>query len=133
MERARGLEERLAPYGATPTLTSEMHSILGSEVEGLSPVLEAHYAHYFSNRAVIVAAHQRTLGDRENEIRNLKGLLAELEARIKALSDVQEQRRKAVSSGVTTTSSAAESPGDGVSQDAPLGRASRCARYRSLK
>jgi len=90
------LEERLAPYGATHTLTNEMHSILGSEFEALSPALEAHYAQYFSNRGVIVAARQRTLGDRENEIRKLRGLLAELDARIKALGDVQEQRRKAV-------------------------------------
>ena len=51
---------------------------------------------YFSNRAAIVAARQRTLGDRENEIRKLRGLLAELDARVKALGDVQEQRRKAV-------------------------------------
>lgn len=90
------LEERLAPYGATHTLTNEMHSILGSEFEALSPALEAHYAQYFSNRAVVVAARQRTLGDRENEIRSLRGLVAELDARIKALGDVQEQRRKAV-------------------------------------
>jgi len=89
------LEERLQPYGSTPTLNNEMHSILGSEFGGLSPALEAHYARYFSNRAAIVAARQRTLGDRENEIRNLKANVAELDARIKALGDVQEQRRKA--------------------------------------
>src|SRR5439155_1758784 len=38
------LEERLKPYGTTPTLDNEMHSILGSEFDGLSPALEAHYA-----------------------------------------------------------------------------------------
>jgi hypothetical protein len=89
------LAERLEPYGSTPTLHNEIHSILGSEFGGLSPALETYYAQYFSNRAAIVAARQRTLGDRENEIRNLKAQVDDLSARLAALADAQKQRRLA--------------------------------------
>ena len=87
------LEERLRPYGAGPTLINEIHSFLGSEFDGLSPVLEAHYAQFFANRAAVVAARQRTLGAREDEIRRLKAEVADLDARIATLRDTQEQRR----------------------------------------
>jgi hypothetical protein len=79
------LGERLKPYGSTPTLDNEIHSILGSEFDGLSPALEAHYAQFFSNRAAVVAFRQRTLGAREDEMDRLKGDIAGLEARIDAL------------------------------------------------
>ncbi len=36
---------------------NELHSILGTEFANLSPVLEAHYAKYFTNRSQIVVAH----------------------------------------------------------------------------
>ena len=87
------LEERLRPYGGSPTLTNEIHSILGSEFDGLSPALEAHYAHYFANRSAVVAARQRTLGSREDEIRRLKADVDDLDARITTLRDNQEQLR----------------------------------------
>ena len=89
------LEERLKPYGSTPTLPNEMHSILGSEFDGLSPVLEAHYAQYFANRAAILAARQRTLGTREDEIRRLKASVDDLDAQIEALKSAQEDLRTA--------------------------------------
>ena len=87
------LEERLRPYGVSPTLTNEIHSILGSEFDGLTPALEAHYAQYFANRAAGVAARQRTLGSREDEIRRLKAEVDDLDARITTLRDTQEQLR----------------------------------------
>ncbi len=87
------LEERLRPYAGSPTLTNEIHSILGSEFDGLSPALETHYAQYFQNRAAVVAARQRTLGGREDEIRRLKAEVDELDARINTLRDTQEQLR----------------------------------------
>jgi len=61
------LEERLKPYGSGPTLTNEIHSILGSEFDGLSPTLEAHYAQFFANRSSVVAppAHPRDPGGRD--------------------------------------------------------------------
>lgn len=87
------LEERLQAYGSTPTLLNEMHAILGSEFEGLSATLEAHYAQFFSNRAAVVAVRQRILGSREDEIRRLRADADALDARIEALKADQEQRR----------------------------------------
>jgi uncharacterized protein involved in exopolysaccharide biosynthesis len=79
------LEERLKPYAGLPTMTNEIHSILGSEFDGLSPALEAHYAQYFSDRSSVVAARQRTLGAREEEITRLRAEVDELDGRIETL------------------------------------------------
>ena len=87
------LEERLRPYASSPTLHNEIHSILGTEFAGLSPALEAHYAQFFSDRAAVVAAHQRTLGAREDEIRRLRAELDDLDARITTLKADQERIR----------------------------------------
>jgi hypothetical protein len=99
MEAARAgndrLEERLKPYGTTPALDNEIHSILGSEFDGLSPALEAHYALYFTNRAALVADRQRTLGAREDEMHRLNAEIDALDARITALKDGQEALRSA--------------------------------------
>jgi len=89
------LEARLKPYGSGPTLVNEIHSILGSEFDGLSPSLEAHYAQFFADRAAVVSTRQRTLGSREDEIAALKAEVDELDARITALKDTQEELRAA--------------------------------------
>lgn len=39
---------------------NELHSIIGTEFADLSPELEAHYALYFSDRAAIVALHDKS-------------------------------------------------------------------------
>jgi predicted nucleic acid-binding Zn-ribbon protein len=51
----------------------------------LSPALEAHYAQYFSDRAAVVAARQRTLGAREDEISRLRAEVDDLDNRIETL------------------------------------------------
>jgi hypothetical protein len=53
------LRERMAGYAKSEPgeEENELHSILGTEVAKLSPMLEEHYARYFANRSVIVAAH----------------------------------------------------------------------------
>jgi hypothetical protein len=89
------LEERLRPYGEGATLVNEMHSILGSEFSGLSPALEAHYAQFFSDRSVVVAARQRTLGAREDEMRRLEAEVDDLASRITALRAAQDELRAA--------------------------------------
>lgn len=87
------LEERLRPYGGGPTLSNEVHSILGSEFGGLSPALEAHYAQFFADRSRVVASRQRTLGAREDEITRLKAEVDALEARIASLKEGQDALR----------------------------------------
>lgn len=87
------LAERLRPYGGGPTLDNEIHSILGSEFDGLSPALEAHYAQFFADRSQVVAARRRTLGQREDDIRTRKAEVADLDARISSLKDTQQELR----------------------------------------
>ena len=89
------LEERLKPYAGLPTLTNEIHSILGSEFDGLSPALEAHYAQYFSDRGAVLGARQRTLGARENEISRLRAEVADLDDRIETLRSTLISQRAA--------------------------------------
>ncbi|WP_309739290.1 MULTISPECIES: hypothetical protein [unclassified Chamaesiphon] len=44
------------------SVDSELHSILGTEVRNLSPELETHYRHYFTDRSSIVALSERYEG-----------------------------------------------------------------------
>ncbi|MBH0131467.1 hypothetical protein I6E56_13990 [Salinibacterium sp. NK8237] len=39
---------------------NELHSIVGTEFADLSPELEAHYAEYFTDRATVVALHEKS-------------------------------------------------------------------------
>jgi hypothetical protein len=89
------LEERLKPYAGLPTLINEIHSILGSEFDGLSPALEAHYAQYFRDRSAVVAARQRTLGARESEMARLRAEIDDLDDRIETLRATLISRRAA--------------------------------------
>jgi hypothetical protein len=82
------LHQRMAGYAKSEPgeEANELHSILGTEYTQLSPLLEAHYAKYFTNRAQVVTEHSRyqavfdtRRGELENElsnIRNEKGQLA---------------------------------------------------------
>lgn len=83
------LEERLKAYDPGPTVVNEIHSILGSEFDGLSPALEAHYAMFFTDRRAVLAARQRTLGAREDDMAERKAAVTELDARIEGLKDRQ--------------------------------------------
>ena len=74
------LEERMRAYEAGPTLVNEIHSVLGSEFDGLSPALEAHYAQFFTSRAAILAARQRTLGVLEDRMDQLRVEIDDLDA-----------------------------------------------------
>jgi hypothetical protein len=79
------LEERLAIYaeGANDTL-NEVHSLLGTEFGGLPAELEAHFDRYI-DRAAVTAAYDRTLGSRQQELRRLKAVIAETEARLEEM------------------------------------------------
>jgi hypothetical protein len=84
------LRERMTGYTQSEPgeEMNELHSILGTEFANLSPTLETHYAKYFAQRSVIVAAHaaySAVFNDRRTEleselatIRNLKGQLGVL-------------------------------------------------------
>ena len=73
--RAKGPDEQM----------SELHSVLATEFARLPPALEAHYSEYFSNRQVVVQAHDRTLGYREQEICVLRTQIDQLQRNIAGL------------------------------------------------
>ncbi len=54
-------QERMAFYARTEPAErdNELHSIIGTEVASISPELEAHYSHYFTNRQQVVALSQK--------------------------------------------------------------------------
>lgn len=79
------LEERLAVYVAMDEDTrNEVHSVVGTEFAGLSPMLEQHFSEYF-DRARVLDAFARTLGGREDAIRGLEATVKDTEAQIDPL------------------------------------------------
>lgn len=93
------LEERLQVYAVRSEDTlNEVHSVLGTEFADLSSPLEAHYGQYF-DRARVLDAYNRALGNREAEIRSLKARidqtgtrLTALDAELSALKDANDIR-----------------------------------------
>jgi hypothetical protein len=80
------IEERLEVYSVRSEDTlNEVHSVLGTEFGDLSPALEAHYAKYI-DRAKVLSAYRRALGDREEQIRVLKAKIEETELRLAQLN-----------------------------------------------
>lgn len=79
------LEDRLSIYAETGDDTlDEVHAVLGAEFPGLSLALEAHYSRYF-DRARVLAAHQSTLGHRNDELQSLKDRAEELGRQLEGL------------------------------------------------
>jgi hypothetical protein len=90
----KDLADRMASYAVTEPgeEMNELHSILGTERAVLTPSLEAHYAHYFTDRATIVAAHAQfraiftnqgdALASQLATIKGLKGQLAIINAQM---------------------------------------------------
>lgn len=81
------LKQRMAGYAKSEPgeETNELHSIMATELATLSPVLEEHYAKYFTNRGAIVAAHAAYQGvfssrraELENELAMIRGLKGQL-------------------------------------------------------
>lgn len=89
------IEERLEVYAVLSEDTlNEVHSVLGTEFGDLSPALEDHYARYI-DRAKVVAAYRKALGDREDEIRALKAKIQQTEARLAVLNTELSALREA--------------------------------------
>lgn len=84
-------------------LTNEMHSIIGSEVGNLPPVLEEYYSQYFANRSVIVGfydKYQEEFTSRQDKIKQddvqlsaLKAQIDSAETGLKAKADALESQR----------------------------------------
>lgn len=57
----KDIAERFAFYDRTEPgeRDNELHSVIGTEIAAISPELEAHYRTYFSNRAKVLALHDK--------------------------------------------------------------------------
>ncbi len=81
------------------SVDNELHSILGTEVQNLSPELEAHYRIYFTNRSTIVALSEQYEG-RFTALRNKAKLLSQQlsmqNLALEQLSDRVKQESKQV-------------------------------------
>jgi len=72
---------------------SELHSVLATEFAVLPPGLQSHFDRYFSNRQLVVSAHDRTLGDREQELCGLQARIDQLDGQVDSLrSQLQRMR-----------------------------------------
>jgi len=86
------LNQRMASYAQTEPgeQNNELHSILGTELVALPPSLESEYGRLFTDRSLIVKAHdqyQSVFDQRKNQlnaelaqIQSLKGTLAQINA-----------------------------------------------------
>jgi hypothetical protein len=97
----KDLNERVAGYAQSEPgeEANELHSILGTEFSGLSPVLEAHYAKYFSNRTQITAAHAAYQSVFDTRRTELERELASIRARKANLSNINRQLEAYKASG----------------------------------
>jgi hypothetical protein len=73
------------------SVNNELHSILGTEVQNLSPELEEHYRKYFTNRSTLVALSERYEGVFTALRDKAKSLSQQLEARKAALEQLTAQ------------------------------------------
>jgi hypothetical protein len=73
------------------SVNNELHSILGTEVQNLSPELEAHYRQYFTDRSTLVALSERYEGVFTALRDKAKSLTQELERRKSALEQLTTQ------------------------------------------
>lgn len=85
--------ERMAFYARTEPgeRDNELHSVIGTEVATISPELEAHYAHYFSNRSKVVTLHLKyaaVFSDLQTRATSLSTQLTALGDKIEAESAV---------------------------------------------
>jgi hypothetical protein len=87
------LRQRMAGYAKSEPgeETNELHSILATENSSLSPVLEAHYAKYFADRSLIVAAHAKYQGVFNARRTELESELAQIRAEKGRLGALNQQ------------------------------------------
>lgn len=81
------LKQRMAAYERTQPgqFENELHSILGTEFEGLSPELEHHYRQVFVERRAIVAMYQQSQRPFQQKQQAMEQLKTTIEHQEKAL------------------------------------------------
>lgn len=100
MDKRKGdaeLQELIQLYQKTEPgeIINEMHSILGTEYEGLAPELEQYFAQYFSNRGAIVAlahGYKDVFKASKARIAGYQAQLDQLKVQIDANTQVLDQK-----------------------------------------
>ena len=87
------LRERVDAYRAQDpsVVPNELHSILGTELGGLSPVLEEHYRRWFSDRAAVVALATSSMATFDDLRRRVEELDARIENERRGIEDTEVQ------------------------------------------
>jgi len=86
------LEVRLKDYNVTgDDFTSELHSIIGTEVESLPPTLAKYYDRYFKNRMTVVTLHKSSFAGIQGQHDTIRGLDLSLTS-LKSEIDYLERR-----------------------------------------
>lgn len=85
--------DRMAFYARTEPgeRDNELHSIIGTEVESISPDLEAHYAKYFTNRRAIVELHSNYKAEFTKLEKQADALAAQLDKLSKEIDSSSKQ------------------------------------------
>lgn len=101
------LAQRMAFYDRTEPgeRRNELHSIIGTEAQTVSPALEAHYAKYFKDRKKIVAYHdsyQQVFTELESQRETLSSQLDSLSKEIKRLSQQYNSDAQQLDADITT-------------------------------
>ncbi|WGD38513.1 hypothetical protein [Lysinibacter sp. HNR] len=94
------IKERMAVYDqlTEAQFVNELHSVLGTEVSGLSAELEEHYATYFTNRQIILDL----FNSYHSAFTSLQSQAQEIEAQMRSLGDSIESRRQSYEESITT-------------------------------
>lgn len=107
LENDKNFTERMAFYDrAEPgQRDNELHSVIGTEVAGISPALEAHYSEYFSNRQQVVALNTKyssVFQELENRANKLSEQLNELASSVSDRVSQYNTEVKALNSDIIT-------------------------------
>jgi len=108
------LEARMAYYEKTEPGQSinELHSIIGTEFESLSPELETYYARYFNDRAGLVKLHKKV----DETFKSLADEADDLVNRIEKLAFSINNDTKAYNEDIASLNQAVESFNSKASQ-----------------
>jgi hypothetical protein len=91
--------ERMAFYARTEPgeRDNELHSVIGTEVSGISSELEAHYTRYFTDRSKVIALHAKYA----NVFAGLQARGDQLSEQLTQLGNTIEQESSAYNNGVS--------------------------------
>lgn len=106
--------ERMAFYERTEPgeRDNELHSIIGTEVKGISVDLEAHYKKYFSDRAKVVALHGKYVAvftDLQSRSNELSSQLTTLGEQIKSQTQLYNNEVSSLNGAVQSFNARANS------------------------